>query len=333
MRNLIRLVLCLFVLNLVGCAPDAPHDNPLDPGSPNRITDGNLSGKVLTLGLPYIGISGALVTIEGTNLAGMTASDGSFAFQNAPSGNTFIVITKESYLSDTLKLSLPVGGNLDTLIHLDGLPQISNSQVVTSKVDHWYPGPAYTATVSANVTDPDGFLDVDSVYVQIDSLVFGMSHITEKNYQVIINADSLPNQNLQWLVGKQFVVSAMDHEKGVGQGLGFYVSRIIESEASPKFPVGDTILATHYPVMDWDLPPSGLAFEYTFQLEVVSLAGATPIPVWSSQSGFPASTTSYDFRNSGDSLGAGDYYWTVAIVDQFGNSSRSTEAAFTIPLQ
>ena len=62
-----------------------------------------------------------------------------------------------------------------------------------------------------------------------------MSHITEKNYQVIINADSLPNQNLQWLVGKQFVVSAMDHEKGVGQGLGFYVNRIIESEALRSF--------------------------------------------------------------------------------------------------
>ena len=67
------------------------------------------------------------------------------------------------------------------------------------------PGPAYTATVSANVTDPDGFLDVDSVYVRLTPFVFGMSHITEKNYQVIINADSLPNQNLQWLVGKQFV--------------------------------------------------------------------------------------------------------------------------------
>ncbi len=326
-RKGVLLVLCLLTTIIAGCAPDAPHDNPLDPASPNRKTDGNLSGKILTLGLPYAGISGALVTIEGTTSTELTATDGSFSFSNAPSGNVSIIVSKSLYLSDTLRLTLPVGGSLDTLIHIDALPQISNAQVVTSKIDQWYAGPVYTAAISADVADPDGFLDVDTVYVKIDSLTFGMSHTAGSNYQVSINADSLPNQDLQWLIGKQLDVFAIDHENGAGQSSGFYVTRIIESEPSPTHPTFDTTLTTHFPTFDWN--PAVVSFDYTYQLQVVSLAGGTQTLVWS-QGGFSSSITDFNFP---DSLAGGDYYWTVALVDQFGNSSRSKEASFIVPLQ
>lgn len=326
MRNLTAflLILCLSVTILTGCAPQAPHDNPLDPASPNYKTSGNLSGKVLTLGLPYTGISGASVTIEGTNSAELTAADGSFDFLNAPSGNITVVITKSLYLSDTVRTTLPVGGKDSIEVNMDALPQITGTQIVTSKIDQWYPGPVYTALVSASVSDPDGYLDVDIVYVQIDSLAFGMNHMAGSNYQVNINADSLPNQDLQWLIGKQLNVFAIDHENGVGGSSAFYVTRVIESEPSPTSPTNGAT-TTHFPTFVWD--PPVVSFEYTYQLQVVSLAGGTQTLIWS-QSGFNSSTVDFDFP---DSLGAGAYYWTAAVVDQFGNSSRSKEAAFTVP--
>ena len=311
-----------------GCSPDAPHDNPLDPGSPNRITDGNLSGKVLTLFSLTSGISGALVAIEGTNLAEVTDSDGSFTFSNAPSGSITVVITKSTYLTDTLRIVLPIGGSLDTLIHMDALPQVSDAQVVTSKIDQWYLGPAYTASISCNVMDPDGFLDVDTVYVKIDSLAFRMNYnTTSSSYQVTINADSLPNENLQWLVGKQFDVVAIDHERGVGQSQGFYVTRIIEVESTTNKPQNGDTITTHFPTFDWN--PVRVSFGYTQQLQVVSLAGGSQTLVWS-LSGLNSSITNFNYP---DSLVGGEYYWTVAIVDQFGNSSRSLQASFVVPNQ
>jgi len=328
MRNLQRalLVLYLFVSAFEGCAPDAPHDNPLDPASPNRKTDGNLSGNVLIVNSLTVGIAGALVTIEGTNLAELTAANGNFSFSDAPSGNITIVITKSTYLSDTLRINLPVGGNIDTSVHLDALPQVSNAQVVTSKVDHWYPGPVYTASISADVSDPDGSYDIGNVYAVVDSVSFGMSYNNVfGNYQVIINADSLPDQSLQWLVGKQFNVFAIDHENGVGQSPGFYVTRIIESEPSPTSPFQDTTLG--HPKLDWN--PPVVSFEYTYQLQVVSLAGGT---IWS-KVGISSSILDYSYPDSLPSLPGGNYYWTVGVVDQFGNSASSKEAAFVVSSQ
>ncbi len=88
-------------------------------------------------------------------------SDGNFAFANAPSGNITIIVTKSLFQSDTMKVTLPVGGTVYRSIQLDALPQITNPGVVTSKTDEWYPGPVYMASVSAEVNDYDGFLDVD----------------------------------------------------------------------------------------------------------------------------------------------------------------------------
>jgi len=327
MRNLSCYLVIVGIMSVifVGCAPHAPHDNPLDPESHTGKSDGTLSGKILILNSITRGISGALVTIEGTTLAELTAADGSFNFPDAPSGNVTVLVAKASFKTDTLKLNLFVGGNLDTVTHLDALPQVSGPQVATSDIDQWYPGPVYTAAISATVTDPDGFLDVDTVYATIDSLAFGMNHTTGDNYQVTINADSLPDQDLQWIIGKEFNVVAVDHENGVEISSGFYATRIIESEPNPTSPTEGLIITTHFPTFDWDR--ASVSFAATYQLQVVSLAGGTQTPIWS-QSGFSPATESFNFP---DSLASGNYYWTVAVVDQFGNSCRSREAAFTVP--
>jgi Carboxypeptidase regulatory-like domain len=327
MRNLRSNFLVISVVAMIigGCAPDAPHDNPLDPGSPNSKTDGNLSGRVLALNSLTQGISGALVTIEGTTSAELTAADGSFSFPNAPSGNITIVVSKSMYQTDTLNLTLAVGTNLDTLIHIDALPQITKAWVVTSKIDHWVPGPIYTDTVWAAVMDPDGFLDISDVYLQMDTLArpFAMSHISGNLFQVIINADSLPSQDPEWLIGKQCNVFAVDDENGIGQSSAFYVTRLIESEPSPISPYQDTI-ATHFPTLDWN--PPIVSFDYTYRLQIFSFGG-TQTFYWS-QSEVSAGT--YVFTVS-DSLPSGNYYWTVGITDQFGNSACSKEAAFFVP--
>ncbi len=317
----------LGILGLIisGCAPDAPHDNPLDPSSPNYNATGILTGKVLSLSPPYAGISGALVTIEQTGEARSTVSDGSFEFKTVPSGNVTLIVNKSAYLSDTLNLTVEVGKSYDEEIHIDALPQVSNAQVVTSKIDQWWPGPVYSALVTADVTDPDGIGDIDSIYVQVDSLSFPLNYsVSNKDFEATIDATQLPNQDLQWLVGKDLTVFAVDKAGGVGKSTGFYISRVIEPEAIPTAPASlDTTTAT--PVFNWN-PPT-VSYNYTYQLQVVSLAGGTQTVVWS-VSGLSSSEVSYTYPGV---LQSGTYFWTVEVVDDFGNSSRSKEASFVVP--
>ncbi len=325
LRSTLFILSCLAVV-FSNCAPDAPHDNSLDPASPNHKTAWGLAGRVLSLSLPYSGVPAALVLVQQTNTAELTASDGSFSFPNVPAGNITLIISKASYLIDTLRLTIPVGGISDTSIQIDALPQISNVQVVTSKVDHWYPGPDYSALVSATVNDPDGIDDIDfnSVHVRVDSLSFAMNYsIMTRSWQVSIDATQLPNQDLQWLTGKQMNVYATDREGGVGTSVSFYVSREIEAEPVPTSPTGlDT--TTSYPVLNWD--PPKVSFDYTYQIQVFNIGGASPALV-----GSPISLSSdYVSLSYPDSLPNGTYYWTAAIIDGFGNSSRSTEASFVV---
>ncbi len=331
MRRSIVFFLGLGCLSLVfgACAPDAPHSNPNDPGSPNYNPDGVLTGQVLTLGAPYFGIPNALVFIEQDSMAELTAADGTFDFRNAPTGNVTLVISKQSYLSDTLYLSLQSSKSFDTLVHLDALPQISSPQVVTSKIDQWWPlGAVYSALVTANVSDPDGISDInpDSVYVWVDTLSYPMSYsVADKNWQAVIQGTSLPNQDIQWLVGKELQIVAFDRENGMGTSQPFYLTRIIEAEANPSFPALDsTLTTTAYPTFTWLSP--GVPYDYTYLLQVYSNTSGVPTQVGNPIS-LNSSIYSYDFA---DSLINGTYFWTIAVVDDFGNSSRSKPSSFTI---
>ncbi len=321
------LILCGLALTYVGCAPDAPHDNPLDPMSPNYKNSGGLTGRVLTISLPYGGVPNVLVTIEQNGSSQLTGADGSFDFPDAPSGSITLVVAKPAFLADTVYLNLPVGGNIDTLLHIDALPQIADAKVVTTKIDQWWPGPVYSASVSANVTDPDGMGDlVDStVRVQVDSLSFKMNYSgSTGSYGVIINASQLPGQDLQWLVGKQFFISATDRENATASTDAFYVSRIVESEPVPSSPKNlDTTSA--YPTFEWNPPP--VSYGYTYFLQVYQINAGTPTQMGPSIS-LPFDSLSYRYP---DSLVAGQYFWTIGMVDDYGNSARSTEASFLVP--
>lgn len=339
MRSLIGvvLILCSLMLIQAGCAPDAPHDNPLDPQSVSYRGDGNLTGKVLTLGIPYSGISGALVTVEQarsteTN-AELTASDGSFSFSHAPSGSLMVVISKPSYMSDTLHIFLSVGGSYNTTVHLDALPQITNQKVVTTAIEQLWPGTVFFATVTANVTDPDGIGDIadSSVHVQIDSASFPMQYSGGTGeFEATIQQDSLPTKNIQWLVGRPFYISARDRENGGARVGPFFVSRIITKQQTPvagsppSSPSNDT--TTAYPTFEWN-PPQDVRFDYSYSLQIFQVNAGTPTQIGSSIT-IASDSSDYPYP---DSLVPGNYFWTIGIIDSYGNSARSLGASFVVP--
>jgi hypothetical protein len=296
----------------LSCAPDAPHDNPVDPSSPAFSNTGAVTGQVVLLSDPRIGIPSAQVAVDSSGPVYLADAAGRFTIGSLPAGPAVLVTSKEGYWADTVHVTVQTQARLPLEIRLDALPTVDGSLVVTQKIDEYFPGPSYRAEISADVNDPDGISDVDSVWSVVAGLHFAMSYSpVSRLYQVTVLDNNLPTNNLQWLVGKEIQIEARDFAGAVADAGGLYVSRIIEESAIPLAPApGDT---------------TGTFF-HTLTLAIVRQDAGTQTPIWS-QSGVDASLQSYEY---GDSLVAGSYFWTIAVVDEFGNVCRSKPSSFIV---
>jgi hypothetical protein len=312
------------MLMVSGCVPDASHDNPIDPDSRAFSNSGTLSGNVLSFYQPYAGIAGALVTIEPSGVAGLTNSAGAFSIGGVPAGNVRIIASRSGYLADTVDTKAYVGIESKMDIHLDALPVVGACQVVTRKVDQWWPRAVYSAVVTGTATDPDGLGDVAGATLQVDTMKFAMTYVPDQQvYQSTVNAANLPQGSLEWLVGKSFSVTVRDRIGAATVGKPFSVTRIIQDAPIPVFPTAlDT--ATVSPELFWAQPT--LQFPYSYKLELFRLDQGVPSLLWS-VSDLSSSLSSFQYPNL---LSTGTFFWTISVVDEFGNLSRSKEASFIV---
>jgi hypothetical protein len=312
------------MLIVSGCIPDASHDNPIDPDSKAFSNSGTLSGTVLSFYQPYTGISGALVTIQPSGVAGVTNSAGAFSISDVPAGNVRIIVSCLGYLTDTVDSKALVGANAKVDIHLDALPVVGVCQVVTRKIDQWWPHAVYSILVSGAVTDPDGLGDIVGASLLLDTMKFAMTYVpAQQSYQVSVDAINLPQGSLESLVGKQFTISARDRIGATSVGKPFSVSRIIQDAPIPLTPTAlDT--AGVSPQLFWVQPT--LQFPYSYKLELFRLDQGVPSLLWSAAN-LSSSLSSFQYP---DRLSTGLFFWTISLVDEFGNLSRSKEASFYV---
>jgi hypothetical protein len=307
-----------------GCVPDASHDNPLDPDSRAFSNSGTLSGNVLSFYQPYAGISGALVTIQPSGIAGVTNSAGAFSVSGVPAGSARIIVSRSGYLTDTVDTKAVVGSESKVDIHLDALPVVGTCQVVTRKIDQWWPHAVFSALVSGTLTDPDGLGDIAGATLQVDTMKFAMTYVPDQQlYQVSIDAATLPQGSLEWLVGKPLTITARDRIGASTLGKSFSVTRIIQDTPILISPTAlDTASAS--PLLVWAQPT--LQFPYSYKLELFRLDQGLPSLLWS-VSNVSASLSSFQYPNT---LPTGVYFWTISVVDEFGNLSRSKEGSFLV---
>ena len=309
---------------LGGCVQDAPHDNPLDPQSPGYTGTGSFGGRVVLVNLTDSGVAGVRIATLPSTLAIMTDSSGRFQFPAIPAGSYDIIASKETYSSDTIHLSIVTGVGQTVTFLFNGSPEVLTTKILTRKIDQWWPNPAYFAELSASVGDPNGVSDIDSVWLSVDSVVFPMAYsVTEKNFQLSLTSYQLPSNNLEWLVGKPLTVVARDLSKSTSTSAPFFVTRMIEQEATPDSPANqDTV--TSAPVFQWT--PPDVRFVYTYTISVVHVFGGTEATVWSQENvGNHLLTFQYP-----STLEKGTYFWTIAVVDEYGNYARSKESPFVV---
>jgi hypothetical protein len=315
------IAVCGFLL-LAGCAPDAQHDNALDPASSQYSPAGSLSGRITGKKQPAAGIPSALITLLPSNVATTSDSTGFFSFSRITPGVLTLAVQKTGFLSDTININVPSGSSTQQTIPLDQYPVVTATKVLAQKIDQWWPGPVYSAACTAVVSDPDGDSDIDSVWLNVGTIQFPMEYsLTARSFQLVLFAEQLPSNNLEWLVGKALTISSRAHSNALTRSEPFYISRIIEQEGTPVYPSSQDTL-TGAPEFRWT-PPS-VAFTYTYTVTVVRTdAGVQTVVATQKQ----IDPYQYSWQAT-QTFAPGTYFWTLAVVDEFGNVSQSKPSSF-----
>jgi hypothetical protein len=309
---------------LAGCALDAPHDNPLDPESASYRNAVDVTGTVTTFYAPYRPISSVLVLALSSGSASLTDQNGRFKVSALPTGEYDLSASKTGYAADTVRITVRTGTVDEVSFHLDALPTFSNLSATTSHIAQWWPGEIYQADFAAVVVDDDGTSDIDSVFVVVDSIRRSMSYSPiDRRFHASLKSDELPSSNLHWLDAKPILILARDRPGNAASSPELLIVRIIEETPVAVSPSGlDTASAS--PTLGWIATYQ--PYPFTYEVEVVRVDAGYQTSVWK-QTNIVNTSTSISVTTS---LSTGTYYWTLAIVDEYGNRSRSKEASFIV---
>lgn len=313
---------CAFVWN--GCVKDVAHENPLDPLSANPQSGATLTGRIVLKNQSSTGVAGAVITTLPALSIAIADSQGYFSFQNPSTAITSVVVRKSGFATDTTAVALALGAAQQVTIQLNAVPTIPSVRILTRKIDLLWPNPIYSASVTANADDLNGISDLDSVWVSVDTLAFGMTYsVSAKNFQADITASQLPTNTLEWLIGRRVLVNARDKNNSIGTSTAVYAARIIENEAAPVYPaLQDT--ASSSPEFQWTPPSVLFAFSYT--IAVVRVLGGTQTVVWT-QADVGSYLRAFQYPST---LQPGNYFWTISVVDEYGNIAQSKESSFIV---
>ena len=130
--------------------------------------------------------------------------------------------------------------------------------------------------------------------------------------------------SLQELPGHPVHLVAEDKPGAQVKSDRLYAARIIEKSATLLSPVELETVSADSSHFHWDLKP--LSFEYNFSIDIFAINAGIATPVKTIED-IPAQNSDWLY-NSG--LPTGDYFWTITIVDVFGNTSQSKEGVFQI---
>lgn len=323
-----RIIIMSLVLFLSGCTKDAPRDNIFDPESELNDLSGSLQGQITSKYPPYDPIAGLLIEIAQDQRYTNTDESGEFHFAQLMPGAKTLTVSGDPFA--TLVDSVDVDPGRTTVYHstLNGLPFITEVNLLTRHIAHWQPVESeYVLDASALVADYDGSLDIDSVFLQIPTWGFStfLSRGGESDeFLGVYFNDTFEPMAFPEIQGEDVILKCKDKSGVWGPEYPTQVSRLIVSTPLTLSPSGLTAVDS-IPVFRWLSFDAGYAVDY--QVDVFRLdESAIPQFVLSS----PILSETILQWESSLALSAARYYWTLTVVDRYGNISVSKEASFLI---
>ena len=320
-----------------GCLGDAPHDNPFDPNSDRFVREGAITGRVTDRAdapLPDADvrlISGSSATQP--DLLIRTTTQGEYTFSDVLEGSGYrILVHKDGYVEgmlEALDVQAGVEKELPTL-RLNALPAITSATFRTIHISRFWPtNDLFFLEVNATIADADGLLDIAEVWFEIPSQGFRATldpqGLSGGQFGTMIRADLLPTPSLQRLLGETLRVSARDREGSIVTNDAGQLVRVVENTPNTLNPFANALLETNRPMFTWE--PFPLLFDFTYRIDVFRAEGNLTVLVRQSDD-IASGQTSWQLDSP---LQTGPYIWTVTVIDDFGNQSRSKPADFRVP--
>lgn len=321
----LSLIVALFIS---GCLKDAERVNPLDPMSDRYKGQGCISGYVTSYYPPHIGIGDVELKVVPCYQGAVTDKDGFYQIDRIPCDQYLLIALKSGYAPDSTAIQVKIGRETSYNFKLDALPFLTQSKVISRHISRWFPRPyeLFYIEFQVSVTDPDGANDISLVTVFSDEVEFNdsLSFSPETgNYYKMIEASVIDRDNPGALIGRPVRFFAEDKAGYKNSSQPVQLAQIIYETPVAISPAGlQTVAPT--PQLTWQA--MNAEFLSSYRVEINRTDIPIPTQVWSQENIAATDTTIV----VSDSLETGKYYWTVAIVDEFGNCSRSKEAPFQI---
>jgi len=325
----VRFLLLVFIVVLSGsCTKDAPRDNIFDPQSNLYENGGSILGEVTGKYPPYDPIPGLLVEVVQDQRFTYTNEEGEFEFSRLLPGKKNLRLSGDGFTTLQDSLEVGSGGTTEYLTVINGEPIIEGVDLLSRHIAHWQPLESeYILDVSALVADKDGSLDIDSVLLEIPEWSFSvfLTRGGEPNqFEGIYFNDSFEPFAFPEIQGVDVILTCQDKSGIWGPEFLTQVSRLIISTPATLTPAGLSVVDS-LPVFRWLSFDAG--FEVDYQVDIFRLdESAIPQFILSS----PILTETNLQWQSSLALPAAQYYWTLTVVDRYGNISVSKEASFLI---
>lgn len=317
-------------LLLAGCLGDLERNNPLDPLAPNFEDEGGVRGQVTSFYPPFQGLFDVEVRLTPGPYLAQTDPQGQFALADVPAGRYRIEASREGYAAVTDSVTVTPGVAAEATLRLDGLPTAAEVVLTTGHLSRWWPLPQdlFSMDVAVRVDDPDGLGDVDSVWIELPEM--GFSRLLQPTpepgrFTLTLAEGDLPMGRVHALLGRPFVLALHDRAGYRQRTPPALLARVIDQTPVARDPEGLVTLPDPAPDLHWE--SILLPFPFTYRVEIVRVEAniQTLVQVFP---GIDPGTTRLKVPVS---LASGSYFWTVSVVDEFGNWSRSKEAGFLIP--
>jgi hypothetical protein len=306
-------------------ACNAPHNNPLDPESPDYSTY-IIEGKVQSDSKTPVPLEKVSILWKNDNFSVFSDNSGNFKIKCSSRQDGWLVYDKESFAKDSTFLSFKDQNKITVQLRLNSIP-VLDSIFIYSVVRNKYSFPEYQLNADVTVEDVDD--DIDSVYLVCNALSISkpLQKIRSQYFEGRFYDYELNIASLDLVIGKEFqikTVSSTGKQYTMGNA---YVKRIIKEEIETISPKNSDTLTNPTPTLNWKRFEPGFDFDYSLEIYTDE---TEPKLQWrkeniSKDEIFYTVETAITFTSTNNK-----FFWVVWAVDEFKNRTRSKPAGFIL---
>ena len=324
------IIFALLIFFFFSCTAPAERGNPLDPRSPAFAETAAITGTVTTYYAPFRALPNAEIRLSPQPAFTLTNSRGEFSFFGLPASDYELQATLKDYAATTRSIHLEKRQNLVLTIALDGLPRVDSAIVITERRALLPNSTRFLLQIENVIAgDPDGINDIKRLVFMAPDFNFAdtlaLVDRSKGAWGRQFRQEELPAPwPLPAWPGHPLHIQIEDFPGQKTTAGPFYIARVLQEVPEIISPMNNVVITSAPLYFQWRT--GAVPFPYTQEVEIQDVLdpeSKTILP------GIPMGTTIKSYSGGGLPP-AGNYIWTVKIVDEFGNSSRSKPAAFQI---